>query len=245
MIARAGRCLVCAALALLAACQTDRAAQSAPAKKPPADAAPAQTEAPGTLYEVKAGDTLWGISHAHGIDPEELAEVNGLLDKDQLQVGQLLFIPDDGLGTDGDVPPAPMLQTMPDVPRVGQAPFVWPIDGGVMLMEFSPGHKLRGDGIILAAPQGTEVRAAGRGTVLFAGEEQNALGRLVIIQHEDDLLTIYGHLAAAGVHQGDVVGRGQAIGQVGETGRAESPQLHFQVRKGRTAQDPLAFLPPP
>ncbi|MCP4498410.1 MAG: peptidoglycan DD-metalloendopeptidase family protein [Deltaproteobacteria bacterium] len=220
--------------------------------------APQETEtAPaGTYYEVERGDTLWSIARAHGVAPEELVELNGLDTPEMLQIGQLIFLPDeDGLGLpvdDKDRKAAAVLRT-PDLERAKistKADLMWPLKDGVLLREFSKKATLPYEGILLAAPAGTPVSAAANGHVVHVGEE-GAYGMMIILRHSEKdgtadpnhLVTIYTHLDGVDVEPGDVVPRGQIIGRVGSSGRAESSLLHFQVREGRTPVNPLTHLP--
>lgn len=97
-------------------------------------------------------------------------------------------------------------------------------------------------GIDIAAKEGTPVRASADGTVVKAEYLRNGYGRLVIIEHERELTTYYGHLAEIRVEKGQKVLRGDAIGTVGRTGNATGPHLHFEVRRGGDACDPEAYL---
>jgi murein DD-endopeptidase MepM/ murein hydrolase activator NlpD len=104
-------------------------------------------------------------------------------------------------------------------------------------------------GIDLAMPLGTPVFAAADGVVALAGSMSDASGALigygnyVILQHDGGLKTLYGHLLAAGVKEGDAVKRGQLIGLVGSTGNSTGPHTHFEVRIDNSPIDPMQFLP--
>lgn len=97
-------------------------------------------------------------------------------------------------------------------------------------------------GIDIAAPAGTPVKAAERGRVLTSNFNRGGYGNLIIIQHESDLATYYGHLQRRYKAQGDMVEKGEVIGEVGATGTATGPHLHFEVRRGGTALNPDKFL---
>jgi len=97
-------------------------------------------------------------------------------------------------------------------------------------------------GIDLAAPEGSEVRAACAGVVRYAGDEQRGYGRLVIVEHADGLSTYYAHNRAFAVHAGDVVARGALVAYSGATGHVTAPHVHFEVRRLGTAVDPLPLL---
>jgi murein DD-endopeptidase MepM/ murein hydrolase activator NlpD len=96
------------------------------------------------------------------------------------------------------------------------------------------------EGLDIAAPEGTPVQAAAAGTVVFAGW-QDGYGNIVIIDHGNGLATAYGHQSAI-VVTGGAVAQGQTIGAVGSTGHSTGPHLHFEVRVGGVAVDPLGYL---
>ncbi len=97
-------------------------------------------------------------------------------------------------------------------------------------------------GIDIAAREGTPVKASADGTVVKAAYLRNGYGKLVIIEHEKELTTYYGHLSEIRVEKGQKVLRGDVIGTVGRTGNATGPHLHFEVRRGGDACDPEAYL---
>jgi murein DD-endopeptidase MepM/ murein hydrolase activator NlpD len=120
--------------------------------------------------------------------------------------------------------------------------FLWPVRGKV-LSKFGPqGRGLHNDGINIAAPQGTPIRAAENGVVVYAGNELPGFGNLLILRHAGGWTTAYGHTDAFRVRRGDTVRRGQVIATVGRTGGVATPQLHFEIRKGSDAVDPSRYL---
>jgi murein DD-endopeptidase MepM/ murein hydrolase activator NlpD len=98
------------------------------------------------------------------------------------------------------------------------------------------------DGINIAAQSGTQVRSAGKGVVVYSGNEIGVFGGLILIDHGDGWVTAYGHLGQLQVARGDKVSAGQPIGNVGETGYVSEPQLHFEIRKDRIPVDPVSKL---
>jgi murein DD-endopeptidase MepM/ murein hydrolase activator NlpD len=118
----------------------------------------------------------------------------------------------------------------------------WPVRGKV-IGEFGkkPGGA-KNEGVNIAVPEGTSVRAAEEGVVAYAGNELKGYGNLVLIRHEGGYVTAYAHAKELFVKKGDAVKRGDVIAKAGQTGAVDSPQLHFEVRKGATALDPLKFL---
>jgi len=119
-------------------------------------------------------------------------------------------------------------------------PLAWPAPG-VLISGFGERERDHHDGIDLACPEGTPVRAAEDGIVLFSGE-QRGYGNLVLLAHDRDVVTVYAHNAKNLVSQGDKVSRGEQIARVGKTGNATGPHLHFEVRVGTQPRDPLGFL---
>ena len=119
----------------------------------------------------------------------------------------------------------------------------WPLRG-VLYARFGAKGKERHDGIDLAAPAGTPVVVARAGTVLYAGE-QKGYGLIVIVDHGDDLITLYAHNRDLRVKTGQKVRDGQVVATVGQTGRTSGPYLHFEVRRKGLPVDPLQFLGPP
>jgi murein DD-endopeptidase MepM/ murein hydrolase activator NlpD len=97
-------------------------------------------------------------------------------------------------------------------------------------------------GINIALPENTPVKAAEDGIVSYAGNELTAYGNLVQVRHPNGYFTIYAHAKELLVKRGDPVKRGQPIARSGQTGNVNTPQLHFQVRKGAAPLDPMKFL---
>ncbi|WP_254602836.1 M23 family metallopeptidase [Sphingomonas bacterium] len=121
--------------------------------------------------------------------------------------------------------------------------FLWPVDGHVV-KRFGPGASgERNDGIEIAVPVATPVRATADGVVAYVGDGIAALGGLVIVKHGDGWTSVYGHASKLLVQRGQSVKRGQTIALSGDTGFADRPEAHFELRKGRTPVDPLGQLP--
>ncbi len=131
---------------------------------------------------------------------------------------------------------------LPEPPPLGDG-FIWPAKGKI-IAHFGPLAKGRhNDGINIALPQGAPVRAAADGVVAYAGNELRGFGNLLLIKHADGWISAYAHNEELLVRRGAVVKRGQTIARAGATGSARSPQLHFELRKGAQAMDPLRHLP--
>jgi murein DD-endopeptidase MepM/ murein hydrolase activator NlpD len=120
--------------------------------------------------------------------------------------------------------------------------FRWPARGRV-IAGFGPSpNGLQNDGINVAVPEGTPVKAAEDGVVAYAGNELKGYGNLVLVRHSNGFVTAYAHASEILVKRGEAVKRGQVIAKSGQTGSVTSPQLHFEIRKGSTPVDPSQYL---
>ena len=117
--------------------------------------------------------------------------------------------------------------------------FRWPARGRVIAGFGANGGN---EGINIAVPEGTPVKATEAGTVTYAGSEVKGYGNLVLIRHENGFVSAYAHNGSLSVKRGEQVKRGQVIATSGQTGNVTSPQLHFEIRKGATPVDPMKHL---
>ena len=143
--------------------------------------------------------------------------------------------------------PAPESATPPAAPAQNEvtssAPsFRWPARGRVILGFGPKTNGGQNDGINVAVPEGTPIKAAEDGVVAYAGNELKGYGNLVLIRHSNGFVTAYAHASELSVKKGEQVKRGQQIGKSGATGNVTGPQLHFEVRKGATPVDPMQYL---
>ena len=137
----------------------------------------------------------------------------------------------------GDISPFPRDRESRD----GEVFSRWPI-AGRLTSRFGPRGGSFHDGIDIAAPKGTAISAVADGEVIFS----NALhgyGNLVILRHRNGLVTVYAHNQRNLVKEGEWVRRGKVVAEVGQTGRASGPHLHFEIRKDNQARNPLRYLP--
>jgi len=120
-----------------------------------------------------------------------------------------------------------------------KADFRWPARGRVIAGFSGKGGN---EGINIAVPEGTPIKAAEGGTVAYAGNELKGYGNLVLIRHANGYVSAYAHNGALNVKRGDAIKRGQVVATAGQTGNVSSPQLHFELRKGSTPVDPTPYL---
>ena len=122
--------------------------------------------------------------------------------------------------------------------------FPWPVRGRILANYGSTVGGGRNDGINIAAPLGTPVRAIDSGIVAYAGNEVKGYGNLVLIRHANGWISAYAHLDALSVKVGDKIAAGQVFARVGSSGGVGEPQLHFELRRGKKPVDPREFLAP-
>jgi murein DD-endopeptidase MepM/ murein hydrolase activator NlpD len=120
--------------------------------------------------------------------------------------------------------------------------FRWPVRGKVITGYGAKTNGKSNDGINVAVPEGTPVKAAEDGVVAYSGNELKGYGNLVLVRHSNGYVTAYAHASELLVKRGDTIKRGQVIAKSGQSGEVGSPQLHFEIRKGSTPVDPLQFL---
>ncbi len=218
---------------------------------PPSRAAAAEAVSPReTSHVVRSGDTLYSIARATGASVDAIAQTNSLGRPYSLRVGQTLKIPG-GSGAFAAAPPRNSDADVGDLARnvsygsTATKPgslFDWPVQGRVIGTFGLSDAGRRNDGVNIAAPVGTPVRAAGDGEVVYRGSELEGYGNLLLIKHEDGFVTAYAHNDAMLVKKGDRVRKGQVIAKVGQTGSANEPQLHFEIRQNLKAIDPVALM---
>lgn len=120
--------------------------------------------------------------------------------------------------------------------------FRWPVRGRVITTYGAKTNGKQNDGINVAVPEGTPVKAAEDGVVAYSGNELKGYGNLILVRHSNGYVTAYAHASELMVKRGDSIKRGQVIAKSGQTGEVGSPQLHFEIRKGSSSVDPLQFL---
>ena len=204
------------------------------------------------VYTVAPGDTVYGISKRFDVGINDLVRQNDIEPPDfSLFVGQRVVLP-----LDKGAPPSqsavarvpPQINTKPvgdpnaKPPPRSRGKFQWPLQGKLVSSYGSKGGGLYNDGLNIAAAPGAIVRAAENGIVAYAGNELRGYGNLLLIRHADGWISAYAHNGELLVRPGQAVKRGQPIARVGNSGAVTSPQLHFELRRGRKAVDPRRYL---
>lgn len=198
------------------------------------------------FYGVQAGDTLASIAKLFGVAPGVLLDMNGLADTSGVKVGLKLAIP--------DVPTGPVAiakayvgKAPTSIPSRDRPIFVWPSIGPITTPFGVPGSDWIGGyhmGLDVGAPMSAPIRATCDGNVEFAGPDlQHGYGNHVILDHGGGYETLYAHMSVIHTVVGKTVRQGDLIGEVGATGYAFGPHLHFEVRLNTEKVDPAFYLP--
>lgn len=207
--------------------------------------APPQRRPQGFYHVVKSGENLFRIGKAYDLPYQELARINRIDDPNQIHVGRRVFIP----GATRQLPVEIITPLKASIERPsaadqaerGKEGFIWPITGNIT-SKFGPRGETFHDGIDISAPEGNPIRAIERGEVIYS-DQLRGYGNLVIVRHPGGFVSVYAHNKSKLVREGQKVAQGEVIGEVGSTGRASAPHLHFEIRKDNVAQDPFYYLP--
>ncbi|MGE3829810.1 MAG: peptidoglycan DD-metalloendopeptidase family protein [Parvibaculaceae bacterium] len=177
------------------------------------------------------------------VSEQQTAETNEVTSGQIAQPKEQASLDNDDLAVEKPKPQQSQ-QLVADQPaqEAGGLSFRWPVKGRVISGYGTKPGGLRNEGVNIAVPEGTGVRAAEAGVVAYAGNELKGYGNLVLIRHEGGWVTAYAHNKELFVKRGDAVKRGDMIAKAGQTGSVSSPQVHFEIRKGATAMDPMRFL---
>ena len=188
-----------------------------------------KSEVKDIVHYVQKGETLWQISRRYGVSLQSITKANGISENSRILVGQKLIIPN-----------------ARTAPGTGSSPsFIWPLNG-LITSHFGNrtlgGRQVYHTGIDISSRTGSSIRAAESGKVSFVGY-LSGYGNTVIIDHAGGYSTVYSHNSVNSVQKGQTVSKGDIIGQVGATGNATGPHLHFEVRVSGKPNNPLNYLP--
>lgn len=175
------------------------------------------------IHYVKRQETLFQISKIYGLPVEKIASANGIKDPSHISVGQALVIP-------GNV----------------YSYIIWPVRGKISSYYGNRKGRRFHTGIDIAASKGTPIQAVADGLVIASGKGLDGFskyGRIVILDHGNGVRTIYAHNKKNNVRSGSCIRTGDVIGEVGNSGNATGPHLHFEVRKYGDPLNPILYLP--
>jgi len=203
---------------------------------------------PGQSVTVRRGDSLYRLAREHGLSALDLAVWNGIAPPYTIYPGQRLrlYPSDAGAANNTAQRPSSVRPTQPpaqpSTPPPAQSPFRWrwPTDGQV-ITRFAAGEATR-QGIDIGGRSGQQVRASADGEVVYSGSGLVGYGEMIVIKHDEQWLSAYGHNRARLVNEGARVKAGDPIAEMGRTGAARD-MLHFEIRYNGRPVDPLRYLP--
>lgn len=192
----------------------------------------------GVYHAVVKGDTLEGIAKKYKVEVSAITSYEGnyMSEPYTVTVGQKLIVP-------GGYRPyltrhvVAWSGTVPSTAKKGSGSFGWPV-GGYITQRYSEAHPAADIGVVV----GTPVKAADSGYVAIVGRSDTGYGRYVLIDHGNGFQTLYAHLSIIYVEVGQSVGKGQAIGASGNTGKSTGPHLHFEIKLNGVRRNPFIYL---
>lgn len=225
------RILVIGAVVILAACSSGGVSKYAK-----------RSNVGAGYYRVQPGDTLYRIAKRYGQSVGTLAAWNNIADVSQIEVGQVLRVRRRTSGSTTSTPSTHRnyAAARPVTPIIRPA-LKWPVDkaSGNIIQRY---NGVTSKGIDIAGVKGQNVRAAAAGKVLYAGNGVRGYGKLILLSHSNSIITAYAHNDMLLVQNDQQVSAGQAIATMGSSD-ADRVKLHFEVRAGGKAVDPIPYLP--
>lgn len=183
----------------------------------------------GLYHRVRDGETIWRLAKAYGVSERDILAANQIPDGSKIEKGRLIFIP--GATRARDI--------VVDTPRTRER-FVWPVQGKI-LRRFRQYYRGRRNlGIDIGVQEGTLVRAARTGRVVLS-DYVPGYGYTVILDHANDVYSVYAHNARLLVKTGQLVLKNTEIARVGRS--TDGAYLHFQIHRRGVFDNPLRYLP--
>ncbi|MCH2679161.1 MAG: M23 family metallopeptidase [Alphaproteobacteria bacterium] len=201
------------------------------------------------VHIVKKGHTLYDIANCYEVSISDLMKINQLKNNDKIYLGDKLFIPlyDNTNQTNCNnitkVAITKEVNKTTEKKKNNNYSYMWPVKGKIISKFGLLAKGLRNDGINISADIGNPVLAIESGKIVYAGNEIQAFGNLILIKHYNDKTSAYAHLDKINVKKGESVNKGQIIALVGNSGKVSIPQLHFEIRDKDGPLDPLKYLP--
>jgi murein DD-endopeptidase MepM/ murein hydrolase activator NlpD len=219
------------------------------------------------FHRVAEGESLYAVSRRYGVDTRTLVQLNNIRPPYRLNKGQRLRLPGARHAPrQQDARHAPVRQAssrntrktassarrekirpptraeLAHPPARSSKRFLWPVRGRIAIGYGPRGKGRHNDGINILARRGTPVRAVENGIVAYSGNELRGFGNLLLIRHAGGWTSAYAHNQILLVQAGDRVRRGQIISKVGKSGSVRRPQLHFELRRGKRAVNPVRYM---
>jgi len=205
--------------------------------------------AEANIYKVKKGNTLFDIAQCYNVSVSDIMKINQLKSNDKIYEGDKIFIPfsENNINNSCKKPNKIIAKksSKKNNTVVGNksSTYVWPVKGEIISNFGLLAKGLRNDGINISASIGEPVFAIESGKIVYAGNEIQAFGNLILVKHYNNKTSAYAHLDKINVVKGEKVNKGQVIALVGNSGKVSTPQLHFEIRDKNGPLNPLKFLP--
>lgn len=212
----------------------------------------------GVYHRVKPGETFQMICKAYGLNEESVANLNYIPDTSKVKAGDAIWMPGVDLELSTSEVKSPSRSNSYNIKanrrksvlrkknspfsRAAKGAFQWPLQGNVF-SNFGDRNGEVHDGIDIRAGIGDEIRAAAGGRVIYSGSDIKSYGHMVIIKHEGRFSSVYAHNKKNVVEKGNFVKEGEVIAIVGDSGISNGPSLHFEIREGKRAVNPILYLP--
>ena len=222
------------AIFLVSGCARHRVAIERPSPHP---------ERKGVFHVVERHQTLYRICKTYDVDIKDIISFNGIMDPSKIQTGQRIFIPGAKKVLKVEVVIDDVVAEPNENVRITykKLDFIWPVDGKIVDV-FEASEDKRHQGIDISSKPGTPVKASYAGKVIYSNNTIKGYGNLIILRHSEEFVTVYAHNQVNLVEEGLWVEKGEIIANVGKTGNATGPHLHFEIRRNDKAVDPLPYL---
>ena len=197
-------------------------------------------------HKIKKGETIYSISRKYGVDRYYLSKINNIKFENKIFAGEMLIIPDNN--KKANFSKKESLKTEKKITKRADSTldstvnFIWPVKGKIILKFGEISSGFHNDGINIESKIDKPVAASADGKIIYTGNEIPGFGNLVLIKHKDNWITAYSHLNRINYKSGYIVKKGEKIGTIGKTGNVNSPQLHFEIRRGKKAFNPIKYL---
>jgi murein DD-endopeptidase MepM/ murein hydrolase activator NlpD len=205
---------------------------------------------PPKTYKVQKGDTIYEISRMFSTTQNRVVRLNNIQKPYKIREGQVLKMPmpEQNIDIASSKPVPKSVQRLKkkakiSAPRLsGNGQFAMPVRGEIISSYGPKSGGLHNDGINIKANKGASVKAAQSGVVAYVGDGIKGFGNLVLIRHDRGYMSAYAHLDSISVTRGQTLSKSARVGSVGQTGNVDTPQLHFEIRKGTKALNPALYL---
>lgn len=200
------------------------------------------------MHTIRAGETLYRLSREYGTTVGSIQRANPDVQVNGLRIGQQIRVPVNGdvAQKSSSAPKTTASSTRAEKKIIASAArasgLAWPVNGKIINKFGSGGSGITHTGLNIAVPENTPVAAAEAGTVIYADDGLKSYGNLVLIRHDNGLVTAYAHNSSLTVKKNETVEKGQVIAYSGKSGNVTQPQVHFEVRRNAQAIDPMEML---